>query len=82
MRILWITPWFGNYRIPVYDYLNRQTNNQFYLICNSSDLSELVKGKLTQTLGDHVSILDSEKRLVFGKEVIQLSLMPRLLSNQ
>lgn len=43
MRILWITPWFGNYRIPVYDYLNRQTNNQFYLICNSSDLSELVK---------------------------------------
>ena len=67
MRILWITPWFGNYRIPVYDYLNRQTNNQFYLICNSSDLSELVKGKLTQTLGDHVSILDSEKRLVFGK---------------
>ena len=62
MRILWITPWFGNYRIPVYDYLNRQTNNQFYLICNSSDLSELVKGKLTQTLGYHVSILDSEKR--------------------
>ena len=23
MRILWITPWFGNYRIPVYDYLNQ-----------------------------------------------------------
>lgn len=25
MRILWITPWFGNYRIPVYDYLNKKT---------------------------------------------------------
>ena len=36
MRILWITPWFGNYRIPVYDYLNRQTNNQFYLILKSA----------------------------------------------
>lgn len=29
MRILWITPWFGNYRIPVYDYLNKKKQQQF-----------------------------------------------------
>ena len=50
MRILWITPWFGNYRIPVYDYLNKKNSNNFYLICNSSDLSDLVKQKLCEPL--------------------------------
>ena len=54
MRILWITPWFGNYRIPVYDYLNKKNSNNFYLICNSSDLSDLVKQKLCSTLGNNV----------------------------
>lgn len=57
MRILWITPWFGNYRIPVYDYLNKKNSNNFYLICNSSDLSDLVKQKLCSTLGNNVYIL-------------------------
>lgn len=67
MRILWITPWFGNYRIPVYDYLNKKNSNNFYLICNSSDLSDLVKQKLCSTLGNNVYILDGEKRITFGK---------------
>lgn len=68
MKILWISPWFGNYRIPVYDYLNKKTGNNFYLICNSSDLSDLVKNKLHNALRGNVFILDSETRITIGKK--------------
>ena len=37
MKILWISPWFGNYRIPVYDQLNKLCKGNFYLICSQEN---------------------------------------------
>ena len=49
MKILWISPWFGNYRVPVYDYLNKLSGGNFYLICSEENTSELVREKLKST---------------------------------
>lgn len=68
MKILWVTPWFGNYRVPVYDYLNKMTGGNFHLICSVKDTSDLVREKLKATLRDNVTILQNEKRLTLGNE--------------
>ena len=46
MRILWISPWFGNYRVPVYACLNQLSNGNFYLICSQENTSDVVRKKL------------------------------------
>lgn len=66
MKILWSTPWFGNYRVPVYDWLKKLTGDNFYLVCSETDTSDLVRQKLYDTLGGHVKILKGEKRITFG----------------
>lgn len=68
MKILWISPWFGNYRIPVYDYLNKLSSDNFYLICSEENTSELVREKLKRTLGGHAIIMSGEKRTTMGDE--------------
>ena len=68
MRILWISPWFGNYRIPVYENLNRLSGNNFYLICSEENTSELVREKLKDTLGDHAIVMSGEQRMTMGNE--------------
>lgn len=66
MKILWISPWFGNYRIPVYENLNKMSNGSFYLICSKENTSELVRQKLKSTLGSHVVIMEGEKKATMG----------------
>lgn len=68
MKILWISPWFGNYRIPVYDYLNKLSSDNFYLICSEENTSELVREKLKRTLCGHAIIMSGEKRTTMGDE--------------
>lgn len=68
MKILWISPWFGNYRIPVYDNLNKLSGENFYIICSKENTSELVREKLKRTLGDHAIIMSGEKRMTVGNE--------------
>lgn len=68
MRILWVTPWFGNYRVPVYNELMNLSSNEFYLVCSSKQTSELVQKKLKNILNDKVSILDNEKEFVIGNK--------------
>lgn len=68
MKILHINPWFGNYRIPVFYYLNQYSGNNFYLLTSSSNLSELVKVKLKERLGDHVFFMEPEKELEIGSD--------------
>ena len=46
MKILWISPWFGNYRIPVYENLNKLSGGNFYIICSQENTSDLVREKL------------------------------------
>lgn len=68
MKILWISPWFGNYRIPVYENLNKLSGGNFYIICSQENTSDLVREKLTATLGDHAVIMSGEKRTTMGSE--------------
>lgn len=68
MKILWISPWFGNYRVPVYDYLNKLSGGNFYLICSEENTSELVREKLKSTLKDNAVIMSGEKRMTMGDE--------------
>ena len=68
MKTLWITPWFGNYRVPIYNGLKKLSNNNFHLICSSKQTSALVQDKLKKGLKDNVSILDNEKELVIGSK--------------
>ena len=68
MKILWISPWFGNYRIPVYENLNKLSDGNFYIICSQENTSDLVREKLKATLGDHAVIMSGEKRTTMGSE--------------
>jgi len=68
MKILWISPWFGNYRIPVYDNLNKLSGGNFYIICSQENTSDLVREKLKATLGDHAIVMSGEKRTTMGSE--------------
>lgn len=68
MKVLWISPWFGNYRIPVYDNLNKLSGGNFYIICSQENTSDLVREKLKATLGDHAIIMSGEKRTTMGSE--------------
>lgn len=65
-KILWVTPWFGNYRVPVYEQINKLSNGNFHLICSSKQTSKLVRNKLYNTLGKNVIVLDDEKEFVIG----------------
>jgi len=66
MKILWISSWFGDYRIPVYDGLNRLSDNQFYIICSKGDNTQTVVSKLQQKLSDHAIMLEGQKMLLLG----------------
>lgn len=68
MKVLWISPWFGNYRIPVYDQLNKLCKGSFYLICSQENTSDLVRQKLKNTLGANAIIMSGEKRMTMGSE--------------
>ena len=68
MRIVWVSPWFGNYRIPVYEHLNRLTDGDFHIICSKENTRDLVRQKLKATLGNHAVIMEGEQRSTFGSE--------------
>lgn len=67
-KILWVSPWFGNYRIPLFDEFNKMTNGNFYVICSKENTRDLVREKLKASLGDHAIIMEGEKRSTFGNE--------------
>lgn len=66
MKLLWVTPWFGNYRVPVYEELNRLCGGNFHLICSKEETRELVREKLVKSLGENVTILEGQKETTFG----------------
>ncbi|MBO7427318.1 MAG: glycosyltransferase family 4 protein [Paludibacteraceae bacterium] len=67
-KILWVSPWFGNYRVPVYDQINKLSDNRFYLICAEDATSELVRNKLKTVLRENVSILQNCKHFFIGNK--------------
>ena len=65
-RILWVIPSFGNYRVPVYNYLNQYADGNFHLICLKEDTSDLVLNKAIQCLKNNLTVLTGEKRITIG----------------
>lgn len=68
MKVLWLNPWFGNYRVPVYKYLKEFTSDNFYLIYGKYSLADSLCAKLEQSLGDKAVAIDNSKRIVIGSE--------------
>lgn len=66
MKILWVNPWFGNYRVPVYKYLKKLSNDNFYLIYGTYLLSQSLCDKLTAELGDKAIPIDNTSRITIG----------------
>lgn len=75
MKILWISPWFGNYRIPVYENLNKLSGGNFYLICSEENTSALVRGKLKTVLGNHAIVMSGEQRMTMGSDESDLPIV-------
>ncbi len=82
MRILWISPWFGNYRVPVYACLNQLSNGNFYLICSQENTSDLVRKKLKEALGDHAVVMSGEKRMTMGNDASDFANKSLVLKKQ
>lgn len=68
MKILWVSPWFGNYRVPVYKFLNKLCDGDFYLICSKENTSVLVRKKLKAALGSNVVIMEGETCTTMGSD--------------
>lgn len=66
MKILWISPWFGNYRVPVYEELNRLTGGNFYIICSKENTRDLVRKKLHNSIGDNAIVMEGEQVKTYG----------------
>lgn len=66
MKILWLSSWFGDYRVPVYDNLNRLSGGAFWIVCSEMETSELVRRKLRERLGDHAIIMPRQKIIRLG----------------
>ncbi|MFD2937241.1 glycosyltransferase family 4 protein [Spirosoma flavum] len=60
MKILWVNPSFLDYRIPVYEKINKLTNGNFFLIYARSRVPERVYKKITDAIGDHAIGLSNE----------------------
>lgn len=66
MKILWLSSWFGDYRVPVYDNLNRLSDGAFWIVCSEMETSGLVRRKLREKLGDHAIIMPQQKIIRLG----------------
>lgn len=88
MKICWISPWFGNYRIPLYANLNSLSNDNFFIICSDVYISESVKKNLINKLNNNSIILTGEhsfslgdKSTDFANKYLQIHWQPKLYSN-
>lgn len=66
MRILWLCRWFGNYRIPVYQELNRLTDGNFFMAYSTEAVSKSVDEQMKATLGKNAISLNNEKHIIIG----------------
>lgn len=67
-KILWVNPSFLDYRIPLYDELNKRTNGNFHLVYSRSRIPERCDVGVKKVLGDNAHPLDKEKVLGIGDQ--------------
>lgn len=63
MRISYVARSFLDYRIPVFEALNRKLGNNFYVIYSADYIPERVNTKAIKILGDHAVGMRGEKRI-------------------
>lgn len=68
MNVLWINPKFLDYRIPVYDELNKLLDNKLTVVY-SVTTPERVSEKIKKILKDRAICLDGERFITIGKKV-------------
>jgi glycosyltransferase involved in cell wall biosynthesis len=66
MKILWVNPWFGNYRVPVYEELYKLSNGNFYLIIDGEWVDASIIEKLKIILGDNFNAVKNYSIINFS----------------
>lgn len=67
-KILWVNPSFLDYRIPLYDELNKLYHDNFYLIYSKQRVSQRCIDKIEIALGNNALGLLAEKKIFVGKK--------------
>lgn len=73
MKILWINPEFLDYRIAVYQSLQKLSDNNFYLIFSGRTTTPSVAKKTMNTLKEHAIPLYEDKQIVIGSQKSDLA---------
>lgn len=68
MNILWVNPSFLDYRIPLYEEMQKLCGGTFYLIYSKKRVPERCHRKIQEILGEHALFLEDEKRLKLGRK--------------
>ena len=66
MKIMWLNPWFGNYRLPVYESLNNLTGGNFFLMSGTQEMDPQLIENLKTVLRGNCIINTSYKRIYIG----------------
>ncbi|MFC5624631.1 glycosyltransferase family 4 protein [Algoriphagus winogradskyi] len=67
MRVLWVNPSFLDYRVPLYQELNKRLKGDFHLLYSKNRIPERVIGKVEKALGPNSHGMEGERFLNFGK---------------
>lgn len=65
-KILWVNPSFLDYRIPLYEELNRLLGGNFHLIYSQERVPRRCHDKIKDVLGDNAHPLEKEKHITLG----------------
>jgi glycosyltransferase involved in cell wall biosynthesis len=68
MRITWVNPAFGHYRVPVYRELDAMTSGRLHVVCSASRTGEDRLAALSAALGDRVIALRGERVSQIGRQ--------------
>lgn len=52
MKVIWPCPWFGDYRVPVFEELNKLFEHNFKVFYSKQDVTQSVDSKMIKRLGD------------------------------
>lgn len=67
-KILWVNPSFLDYRIPLYDELNKLYHDNFYLLYSKQRVPQRCIDKIEIALGNNALGLLAEKKIFVGKK--------------
>lgn len=69
-KVLWVNPSFLDYRIPLYDELNKLYQNNFHLIYSKQRVPQRCIDKIESVLKENALGLLTEKNVSIGKRMV------------